>query len=344
MKVLISLLQIMLFAVIVCSAVTPVKPVGEKNNSNTLINRIEGIVWDPNHSPVADVYVELQNENYSTLQRIRTTSSGRFSFTVSRQGNFNVKVLASGTNYQDATEYVELVANTIGGVPTSDTAYIDIYLKFDKRKINTGISGITEAVFVQEVPEEARRLYKNGLKDIGNNTDKGFGEIEQALGVFPNYFDALNTLGREYVQRKEYQKSLTYLIKSIDINQRSYSSFYALAYACYKLDHRPEALEAARAATIIQPNSVNAQLLYGTLLRFDGSYEKAEKTLLQAKSLSKDTPVAEIHWQLALLYNKLGRNKEAADELDLYLKIQPEADNKKEIKNLIADLRKQPSK
>lgn len=38
--------------------------------------------------------------------------------------------------------------------------------------------------------------------------------------------------------------------------------------------------------------------------------------LLDAKKLSQERSVPEIHWQLALLYNKLGRNKEAADELE----------------------------
>ncbi|MGI8467480.1 MAG: tetratricopeptide repeat protein [Pyrinomonadaceae bacterium] len=341
MKGLISLLHIMLFGVVLCFAVTSVKSV-ESSKSNAFVNRIDGIVWDPYRHPVPDVYVELQNELGSSLSRIRTDSTGRFSFTVANQGNYIVSVLASGTDYSDTSEAVEI--NTGVSPYASDSAYLDIYLKFDKRKVNAGITGITEAIFVQEIPDQAQKLYKIGVKDISSNKDKGFDEIEQALKIFPNYYDALNTLGRAYVQRKEYQKSLEYLIKSIDINQRSFSSFYALAYACYQLNHRPEASEAARAATIIQPSSVNAQLLYGTVLRLDGSYEKAEKALLRAESLSKNTPVAEIHMQLALLYNKLGRNKEAADELELYLKIQPNAANKKELEDTIVKLRKEPSK
>ena len=192
-----------------------------------------------------NVYVELQNELYSTLDRVQTSSSGRFSFTVSRQGNYVVKVLASNTNYLDAAEPVEIITGV--NARGSDSVYLDIYLKFDKRKINTGVTGIAESVFVQEVPDEARKLYKSGVRDIGKNDTKGFDEIEQALKIFPNYYDALNTIGRGYVQRKEYQKSFPYLIKSIDINQRSYSSFYALAYAAYKLNFLPEATEAARA-------------------------------------------------------------------------------------------------
>src|SRR5262249_54943813 len=135
--------------------------------------------------------------------------------------------------------------------------------------------------------------------------------------------------------------SLPYLIKSIDVNQKSFSSFYALAYACYQLNHRPEALQAGHAAVVLQGNSVNAQLLYGTLLRLDGNYSEAEKALREAEKLSKDSPVPEVHWQLALLYNRVGRNKEAADQLEKFLKLEPDAARKKEIQELIVKLRKE---
>jgi len=339
MKQLMSLFQIMLLGVVVCSAAAPANSIGETHTANIVINRIEGIVWDPYRRPVRDLYVELQDENYFAVSRARTDSAGRFSFSGVSFGRYNVKVLTSGTNYLEYTESVDLL-NVLRGA--ADAVYLDIYLKFDTRKVNSNVSEVTEVVFVQDVPEEARKLYKRGVKDLHEKGDIGFNEIEEALKVFPTYFDALNTLGREYVERKEYQKSLAYLIRSIDVNQRSFSSFYALAYACYQLSHRPEALEAARGATMLQPNSLNAQLLYGTLLRLDRSYETAEKALLQAKKLSKDRPVPEVHWQLALLYNKLGRNAEAADELEAYLKVQPDAHDKKQIQDLIAKLRKDP--
>jgi tetratricopeptide (TPR) repeat protein len=233
-------------------------------------------------------------------------------------------------------DIIEFVSNA------ADGAYLDIYLKYDKRKVSTGLPDMSGAVFVQDVPDAARKLYLKGRKDINEKGDKGLLEMEEALKLFPDYYDALNTLGLVYVERKEYQKAVPYLIRSIDINRRSFSSFYSLAYAAYQLNHRPEALEAARAATILQGNSLNAQLLYGKLLREDGKYQLAEKALLEAKKLSKNRPVPEVHWQLALLYNKLGRNKEAADELEAYIKVQPDARDKKQIQEWIAKLRREP--
>ncbi|MGI9036769.1 MAG: tetratricopeptide repeat protein, partial [Pyrinomonadaceae bacterium] len=79
-------------------------------------------------------------------------------------------------------------------------------------------------------------------------------------------------------------------------------------------------------------------LLYGTLLRLNGDYQEAEKVLLKAKSLAKK-PNPEISWQLALLYNKLKRNKEAANELETYLKIYPDSPDKKKVEDLIAKLK-----
>jgi tetratricopeptide (TPR) repeat protein len=308
---------------------------GKVNQVAAVVNRIEGIVWDPNKQPVADVYVELQNEMYMSLARLRTTSTGRFSFTVSNPGNYYIKVLASGTNFLDATEPVEIVNLS---TRSSDYQNVDIYLKYDKRRINTG-NEIAEAVFVQEIPASARKLYEAGSKDIISGRDVGFSEIDQALQIYPSYFDALNFAGRQYVQRKEYQKSLPYLIKAIDVNQRSFSSFYALAYACYELNQRPEATEAARASTILAPDSLNAHLLYGTLLRLNSDFPKAEQALLKAKKLDKDKASPDVHWQLGLLYNRMGRNKEAADELEIYLHAAPDVKNKNEIRDLIAKLR-----
>jgi tetratricopeptide (TPR) repeat protein len=301
-----------------------------------VINVIEGMVYDPNHRPVPNVYVELQNEFNSTVRKERTGSSGRFSFVQVNAGQYYIKVWTTGTNFEEQIQSVEVV-NVIRGA--SDTVYVDFYLKYDRRKTSVGISQITEALFVQEVPEEARKLYKDGVKELSDDFEKGAAQIDQALKIFPTYYDALNALGCGYVNRKEYEKSLPYLINAIDVNQRSFSSYYSLGYAAYQLKHVPEALKAARAATILAPGSVNAQLLYGTILRQNGDNEKALEVLLKANKLSKDLPLGEIHWQLALVYNQLKRYKDAADELESYLAIVPDVGNKKQVKELIQQMR-----
>src|ERR1051325_4342240 len=168
MKWLICLSQIVLFSV--CLALPSVTSAAESYSSNSFINRIDGIVWDPYRHPVSDVYVELQNENYSTISRIRTDATGRFSFIGIVAGHYNIRVLTTGANYLEYTEGIDVV-NVVQRA--SDQIYLDIYLRFDKRKFNPGVTDMTGAIFVQEVPDAARKLYKKGVRDISEKGEKG---------------------------------------------------------------------------------------------------------------------------------------------------------------------------
>lgn len=304
--------------------------------SGALINSISGTVWDPNGSPVPDLYVELMNDLFSSLARQRTTSTGQFNFVGVSSGSFKVKVITTGTNFMEQTQDVQVINLTQG---SSDAVYVDFRLRYDPRRFTIGSDGAAENIFVQEgIPDEAQKLYKRGIALLDRKDESGLAELESAIRLFPNYFDANYRLGREYVDRKEFQKALDYLIRAIDVNQRSFDSYYALGFSCFQLGKIEAATVAARAATVLRPTSVNALLLYGTVLRLGGDYAQAEKTLAQAKKNAKD-PVAQIHWQLALVLNKLNRNKEAADELEVFLKLQPNAPDRKQIEETIAKLR-----
>jgi tetratricopeptide (TPR) repeat protein len=249
-------------------------------------------------------------------------------------GRFIIKVLPLGRDLLEQEQDVE-VNNQ---VMQSDTVFVDFHLRPSKRSPKNLPNAAPEAIFVQDVPENARKLYETGVSNLEKNQDKGLAEIEEAIKIFPNYFEALSRLGKEYVARKDYNKAYPYLIKAIDVNQRSASCYYSLGYAFFQLKEIPAALEATKAVIILNPASVEGHLLYGTILRISGDYQNSEKILLKAKSLSKQ-PYAEIHWQLALVLNKLNRNKEAANELEAYLKISPESPDKKEVKDLISKLR-----
>jgi tetratricopeptide (TPR) repeat protein len=305
-------------------------------------NSISGNVFDAQtRQPVSDLYVELLDRVGFTLARTRTRGAGHFVFTRLRAGDYQVKVLPLGTNYQETVQDVRLVSLPLGnGRYSSDIAYVDIQLKLDPRKINVGSPGRASVVFAQEVPDEARELYKKGVRQLEDKKDAGLDLLKQAIEIFPTYYDALDRLGDEYVKRGKHREAATYLVKAVEVNKRSYSSFYTLGIAAYNLKNWQTAIEALREATAINPQSINAQIFYGMVLRIDGQFEKAEKALLQAKSLAeKASPVAEIHWQLALLYEKTERYKQAADELERYLKIDSKAQNAEQIKKLIAELR-----
>jgi Flp pilus assembly protein TadD len=317
------------------------------NGSNTISltvthgafgNRIIGQVWGPNNRPVSDIYVELNNEVNMSVGRQRTSNSGIYEFTNLTSGLFRVRVLTLGTDYLEQVKDVQIL-NLVQGM--SDNQYCDFHLKYDPRRVSPmGSGGPPEEVFTQEgVTSEAQKHYEKG-RDLlmDKKSDASIAEFKSALAIFPNYYYANSALGRELVQRGKYHESFDYLIRAIDVNQRSFKSYHALAYACYQLKQLPEAKTAAQAATILSPNSLDAQLLLGTILRQSGSFTDAEKALLKAKTIGKNK-VPAVNWQLALLYNRLNRNQEAIAELETYVNTETNSQNKAEANDLIAKLR-----
>jgi tetratricopeptide (TPR) repeat protein len=179
----------------------------------------------------------------------------------------------------------------------NDRNYVDITLRYQKRNRSPEPDVTTGVIFVQDVPAAAKTAYLLGVDDFAKQPEKGLEEVEAALKIFPDYFDALDWLGKEYISRKQYEKGYPYLLKAIDVNPRSASSFYSLGYAFYQMKQYPAALEAAKATTTLVPGSIDSQLLYGTVLRITGSYTEAETVLLKANSLAKKMN-AQVHWQL----------------------------------------------
>lgn len=300
-------------------------------------NQIEGRVVNESNAPINNAYVELYNDVNLLISRTRSSSQGRFSFRNLRAGRYVVQIKPYGTNLLEASERVEI--QNLGTIPVVE--YVDVRLEVDKR-FTRETETIVGTIYAQEIPRQAKKFFDSGVDKFKDGNKAGTEDLENAIKIFPTYFDALNLLGREYIAQGKYKEGYPFLLRAIDVNRRCPECFYSLGVAFYKLDQIEAGVVAARAAAEIMPNSGESQLLLGILLSISGDYTESEKALLSAKKVFKD-PNAEVHWQLALLYNKTKRNLEAADELELYLKVNPKANNKEQVKKLIKNFRNQPT-
>jgi tetratricopeptide (TPR) repeat protein len=295
-------------------------------------NSISGHISDDRRTPLPDLHVELLNDADSVIQRTKTDGSGLFVFRRLSNGIFQVRVQAYGTSYISQTKRVQLER-------TRAFEQVDFVLVSKQIASTTTIAG---AVFVQEVPEQARKEYERGaaLLQKTEQRKEGLELLTKAIEIFPLYFDALELLGREYVKQQEYEPAIPLLTKAIEVNRRAYPSLYALSVAQYNLKQLPQAVESMRRAIVLDQRSINANLWLGMLLRQTGKLDEAETHLRQADKLA-ESKSPEAHWQLGLLFNQLKRYKEAADELELFLKTQPEARDTELIKKLIQRFRQQ---
>lgn len=302
-------------------------------------NSIMGSVFNQSRRPIENLRVELLDEVDGVLAATYTNSAGRYAFYRLSSGTFQVRVLTAGTEYQSRTERVQIMGSLLGG-RGSQSEQLDFLLPLRKiRGDATSVGTSPGVVFAQEVPRGARQVYDQAVKEINSNSrNKGLVSLQRAIELFPNYFAALDLLGQEYMKQENYTAAQSVLTRAVAVNARSYSSWYALGYAQYKLRMLPAAVESMNKAVSLNPESVNAQLLLGTLQRIQQQWQAAETHLNKAKTLSK-TGIAEVHWQLALLYNQTGRFAKAADELERFLKAQPNSRDAEKIRGLIAKLR-----
>ncbi|MGI9108196.1 MAG: CDC27 family protein [Pyrinomonadaceae bacterium] len=309
-------------------------------------NTLSGFVFGGQRLPVADINVELLDEFNRTLDRARTNGSGSYYFARLGPGRYRVRVLAFETIYAEQTQEVEIInmarRTGDGGVQITgrESAQLDFYLRPRASAVANVSTGANSVVFAQAVPEEARKTFEQGVADLRENREaSGLNALKRSIELFPEYYAALDRLGTEYIMRRHYLAAAILLNQAVKVNQRAHTSYYSLGYSLYNLNRKREAIESLKRAVNLNAASVNAPILLGRTLREVGKYDDAERQLKRAKELAKGI-ASEVNWQLALLYgNNLKRYTEAADELELFLKAQPESRDTASIRKLITTFR-----
>jgi tetratricopeptide (TPR) repeat protein len=281
---------------------------------------IQGAVFDKQRNRLPDIDVELLNDYYQTVRRTKTDGAGNYAFGGLGNGRYTVRVYAFRYDLEDKEIPVEINTQNVRGGEGSGHFMEDFYLLPKK-------GGLRDAeltvVFAQEIPKEAQKLYVKALKDLSEKrTDEGILGLWEAIKISPNYYLALHRYGLELFIKKQYKDAYQVFLEAIKVNPKSATSYYYLGYALHNLGsgYNKSAFASLTQAVVLAPASPQVLWLLGKVERAVGKYAEAEQHLLKAKKLVTGK-VPEIHMELADLYaDDLKKYKEAADELELYLK------------------------
>jgi tetratricopeptide (TPR) repeat protein len=309
-------------------------------------NSINGVVYNENRRPAAEMYVELLDDLERYIKSVKTNSGGMYSFYPLRSGVYYVRVRTEGTNYFEQKERIQIgesnrTSSLTGASTGSDTKSINFFLQINPRASN-GASLTTGTIFAQEIPKEAKESFDSATGKLNDKkTDEGLTDLKAAITIFPDYHDALERLGNVYLSQENYIDAEAIFHKLVEINPKNGNGYFSLGTAEYKLQKREEALISLSKCSEIVPTFVGSHLLMGIIYRDLKRSEAAEKSLLKANQLA-DSKEPDVHWNLALLYYyDFKRYKAAADELETYLKISPNAEKAKkdQVRGLIKSIR-----
>lgn len=323
--------------------------VGSVAGSANAANTIGGFIFDKVGTPLSDIDVELLDEYHRIAKngtaRMKTDGSGRYEFNDLNEGWYTVRVYAFRYDLDDAEQTIEIKSvSALPGQPGSSYNPLDFHLRPRKGGIKELELGV---VFTQDVPRAAESAFKQAVEDLKNKrNDEGFNGLKKAINLYPNYFAALMKFGAELLVRGQFFPAAQTYLKAGQVNPKAAVTYYYAGYALQKSGpaFNKSAHTALEEALRLAPGNVLILLRIADVERKLGLKAEAEAHLLTAKKAAAGK-YPDVNMSLAELYNDLKRYKDAADELEAFLRASKLSDPEVEkTKKLIADLRAKAAK
>ena len=302
-------------------------------------NTIEGRVYFPSgdHSGKA-IKLRLESNLAISNQTAVTDQDGVFRFNSLPPGTYTV-VAEGGKEYENSRETV-----TIEPIGAGRISQVSIQLRPKIDAANAAFAG---------VPKPALEAYQKGTTAAQKGDSKAAVEfLNQAVTAAPNFELALSDLGSQYLKLLQWAKAEETFEALVKLKPADAAAQLSLGIAFYnegaELMSKQKFEEAEkkfngceshlREAIKLKSPGPAAHYYLGMMLIKFKAYEEAQKELELTISNGGDN-LALAHRSLGGVYVITHKNKEAADELEKYLKLEPKAPDADKIKASVKDLR-----
>lgn len=302
---------------------------------------IQGRIYFPSGRRTdARVKVRLESFNAGELS-VLSDANGSFVFRGLEAGNYTV-VVDAGVDYEIAREPVYIESDgsnprrgiVIPTVPRLYTVQVSLQLKRE---------GAVKAAVVNAalaaIPEQPRELYRKAMDALQEGeTKKAVEFLKAAIAQYPQFPVALNELGVLYLKLGQPDKAVDTLREAVKIAPEDFLP--RLNYGIALLNHRKFADAETELRVAISKNSSapTAHMYLGITLAVQRKLDEGQQELeLAIASNSSDVFLS--HKYLAGIHLERRSYKEAADELEKYLKLVPKAADAQALQSRIKELR-----
>lgn len=196
--------------------------------------------------------VDVSEDVDASRLRIELTDSARHVVAgtayVSRSGSFEVSNAPPGMyELRVLTLNGEVVHQTVVNVPSQNSVRINLR----GPKVATGAARrpISLARLQHKIPKAALKAYQKGKQEFeAGHREQAEANLEKAVALDPQFFEATNNLGVMYLQDGKLEQSYQAFHRAITIDPSEPMAESNLAYVLLKMQRFPEAEEAARAS------------------------------------------------------------------------------------------------
>lgn len=303
-------------------------------------NTIQGRVYFPGGEQNTGKTVKLRLESTNVVggQSAVTDQDGVFRFNGLPAGDFTV-VVDGGKDYENTREPVSITLGSTGRI-----VQVAIQLRPKIDASNPAFVG---------VPRAALDLFQKGAAAAQKGDSKGAVEfLTKAVAADPNFALAISELGAQYLKLFQWDKAAETFETLVKLKPADAAAHLDLGIALYnigstllsdkKADEANQKLAAAEAQLreAIKLNSPGPYAHYylGMTLVKTRKYDEAQ-TELEVTVKNGGANIALAHRFLGGLYQRAHKDKEAADEFEAYLKLDPKVKDAETIKSIIQKLR-----
>jgi len=273
--------------------------------------------------------------------------NGSFSFRSLRPGTYTV-VVEGGDDYETVRETVFIEPSSISLPPGAPASLLisrpysmQVYLRPKSPDSPLAPPGVLSAALAS-VPKPAAELYEKAVEAARRGTESDFKKavehLKAALALHPEFALALGEMGVLYMKMKQPEKAAEAVAAALKLEPEDYASLLTYGRALFDLQRFDESEEQFRRALARNGSSPTAHFYTGLLRLKRRDLDSAEKSFTEAiKHGGGQMGLA--HKYLGGIYWGRKEYKRAAEELEIYLRLFPEAEDAARVRTTIKDLR-----
>ncbi len=303
---------------------------------------IQGYVFFPSgRRAEGSIQIKLQSFTAGEIFVFADTS-GTFTFSSLAPGSYTV-VIDAGEAYETARESVFIDSDvdlSRLGIPSAKTSRRYTVMIHLQPKVAPGrVKASVLNAALAEVPEPARKRYEKGLELAqSGETLKAIDNLKSAVSLYPKFPLALNELGVQYLKLGQADKAVEALKTASELTPDAFIPRLNLGVALLETKQFVDAETQLREALKHNATSPTAHMYLGLTLTHLGNYDESEKELLRAVEVG-GSQFGLAHYYLGGLYWKKRDYSRAAEELETYLRLSPNAADAQRVRTTIKDLR-----
>ncbi len=294
--------------------------------------RLAGQVKDSEtRMEVASALVKL--EGRMGRHQAVTNSRGLFEFSCLGPDSYTLEISRDG--YYTTRVQVSLLSASIPDMiveiePTMETV----------TKPATAYISVRQA----QIPEEAKKYFDKGVKELHAEKDPGSSvqHFQKAVEIYGDYDEAYVQLGIAYTQLSQDGEAEKILKKALQIHPRNVRAHIFLGKLYYRQEKFENAIAELQEAVEVDGTLGVVHLELGRLLSRQRKFEEALRHALLAHQFTEEIP--DVHLFLYNAYINVKQYKAALAELDEFVRRYPERDAAKRLLAIRDRLREEVEK